>query len=357
MLQDLENLKNKVLAEMAKCGTRDELETARIKYLGRAGEINKIMEKLPSLSLDERKKIGSAANELKRALEKAFEQKLAEILKIAAPQVDFTLPGVVPPVGHLHPLTQFMRRVVGVFERLGYEVVDGPEVETEENNFDLLNVPKDHPARDSHDTFWLKTRTDAEGYADRRGIPRESALSRRESALLLRTHTSPVQLRAMRARKPPVRLIVPGRVFRHEATDAGHETTFYQCEGLVIDKGIRVTDLFGTLRTLLQEIFGTDVKMRVRPHYYPFVEPGFDVDMSCTICGGEGCSVCKQTGWLEMLGSGMVHPQVLRNMKVDPRIYSGFAFGLGIDRFMMLYYGVNDIRLSYSGDLRFIKQF
>lgn len=354
MTQELENLKNKALDEIAKSGTRDELEQMRIKYLGRTGEINKIMGKLPSLSLEERKKIGSAANEIKKTLEKVFEQRLAEVLQTATRAVDFTLPGIHPPVGHSHPLTQFMRRVVDVFRRMGYEVVDGPEIETEENNFDLLNVPKDHPARDAHDTFWLKTRIDA----DRRGqFLRESALSQRESALLLRTHTSPVQLRAMRTRKPPVRLIVPGRVFRHEATDAGHETTFYQCEGLVIDKGIRVTDLFGTLRTLLQEIFGAQVKMRVRPHYYPFVEPGFDVDMSCTICLGKGCSVCKQTGWLEMLGSGMVHPQVLRNMKVNPHGFSGFAFGLGIDRFMMLYYGVSDIRLSYSGDLRFIKQF
>lgn len=345
MLQDLENLKSRAIKELKQTLSREELESLRIKYLGRSGEINKMMEKLPELALDERKKIGSAANELKKTLEKVFEQKLSEALRTARVAVDFTLPGVVPPVGHLHPLTQFMRRVVGVFECMGYEVVDGPEVETEENNFDLLNVPKDHPARDSHDTFWLKTRKDADSYAERR------------RNLLLRTHTSPVQLRAMKTRKPPVRLIVPGRVFRHEATDAGHETTFYQCEGLVIDKGIRVTDLFGTLRTLLQEIFGQDVKMRVRPHYYPFVEPGFDVDMSCTICLGKGCSVCKQTGWLEMLGSGMVHPQVLRNMKVDPRVYSGFAFGLGIDRFMMLYYGVSDIRLSYSGDLRFLKQF
>jgi len=323
-------------------------------------ELGKISEKLGSLSQGERRVLGQAVNEFKRVVSGALVSKESEYVRSSGPRVDLTLPGIPPKAGHLHPLTQFMRRVVGIFERMGYEVLQGPEVETEEYNFDLLNVPKDHPARDMHDTFWLRQKVS------------NSKSEIRNPKLLLRTHTSSVQLRAMLApktdeslargrrgetRKSPVRLIVPGRVFRHEATDAGHETTFYQCEGLVIDKGIRVTDLFGTLKTLLQEIFGSDVKMRIRPHYYPFVEPGFDIDIACLICHGRGCSVCKQSGWLEMLGSGMVHPQVLRNMKIDPRIYSGFAFGLGIDRFMMLYYGVNDVRLSYSGDLRFVRQF
>ena len=252
--------------------------------------------------------------------------------------MDFTLPGKKIEVGHVHPITQFMRKIVGFFTQLGFEVVEGPEVETEEYSFDKLNIPKNHPARDMWDTFWLKN--------DKPG----------SQNLPLRPHTSHVQLRAMETRKPPVRLIVPGRVFRHEATDARHETTFYQCEGLVIDKNVRMTDLIGVLKMLLQNIFG-DVEIRVRPSFFPFVEPGIEVDMSCLLCKGKGCSVCGGDGWLEMLGAGMVHPVVLKNMGVDPKEYNGYAFGMGVDRLMMLHNKVTDIRLSYGGDLRFVKQF
>ncbi len=284
---------------------------------------------------------------------------------------DFTLPGKQINVGHLHPLTQFMRKIVGFFTTLGFEVVEGPEVETEEYNFDKLNIPEDHPARDLWDTFWLKN--DCHSGESRNPDPNESGSRVKHGMtenLLLRTHTSPVQLRAMETRKPPVRLIVPGRVFRHEATDARHETTFEQCEGLVIDKGVRMTDLIGVLKMLLQHIFG-DVEIRVRPSFFPFVEPGIEVDMSCVLCkqkarlpvagapgdGGQGCSVCGGDGWLEMLGAGLVHPRVLKNMGIDPKEYNGYAFGIGVDRLMMLHNKVTDIRLSYGGDLRFVKQF
>lgn len=311
--------------------TSETREQLRLSFFGRAqGSITNLTKKLGALEVEDRKVLGMRLNKLKALVDGLLNSTAGGAEQSS--HIDTTLTGKEPEVGHLHPLTQFMRKVTGVFTAMGFEIVEGSEVETEEYNFDLLNVPATHPARDTQDTFWLK------------------------NGLLLRTHTSPMQVRAMKSRKPPVRLIVPGRVFRHEATDAGHETTFMQCEGLVIDSHVRVTDLIGTIRTLLQSIFG-DVKIRMRPHFYPFVEPGLDVDMSCLICGGKGCSVCKQTGWLEMMGSGMVHPKVLKNMNIDPKKYTGFAFGLGIDRFMMLYYGVNDIRLSWSGDLRFLKQF
>jgi len=252
------------------------------------------------------------------------------------PDFDPTLPGGLFRRGHLHPLTQFFNKLEGVFLSMGFEVLDGREVESELFNFDLLNVPKDHPARDAHDTFWV---------------------SNQGNKAVLRTHTSPMQVRAMQTRKPPVRLIVPGKVFRHEATDASHETTFYQCEGLVIDENIGLRDLMGTIRGALSAIFEKDVKVRIRPSFFPFVEPGVEVDMSCLLCGGSGCPVCKQKGWVEMLGAGMVHPKVLENMGVDAQKYSGFAFGIGIDRLAMAYYGIDDVRLFHSGDLRFIRQF
>src|SRR3989338_4906459 len=236
-------------------------------------------------------------------------------------------------------MKKFSEKIEDIFIKMGYEILSGPEMETQEYNFDLLNVPENHPSRDIQDTFYADKK-------DKRGRP-----------YVLRTHTSPVQIRAMEPRRPPVRLIAPGRVFRNERTDAGHETTFYQCEGLVIDKNIRVTDLIGTLELFIKRLYGSDAKIRVRPHFYPFTEPSMDIDMSCLLCRGKGCSFCKQSGWIETLGSGMVHPNVLANMGVDHVKWSGFAFGLGIDRLMMLYYGVDDIRLSYGGDLRFLEQF
>lgn len=336
MKEQLEQLKIKALAELETINTIQALQTFEVQYLGRKGYVTTILRQMKNLSKEERPVIGKLANEIKQSIVQAFEKQktiIGRAVRPAPSALEMTWPGEPKQIGHLHPITQFMREVQDIFVSMGFEVIHGREVETPKYNFDLLNISKDHPTRDAWDTYYL------------------------EKGLVLRTHTSPVQLRAMESRKPPVRLIVPGRVFRHEATDAGHETTFYQCEGLVIDKGISVAHLIGTLEMFLKAVFGPKVKTRVRPELYPFVEPGMDVDMQCLICNGEGCSVCKQRGWLEMLGSGMVHPKVLKNMGVDPEEYSGFAFGLGIDRLMMLKTGINDIRLSYRGDLRFLEQF
>jgi len=333
---NLEQIKSEAETLINNAEDLNSLENLEIKFLGRKdGEITKIMHGLASMSLAEKKKIGPEANEVKKKIESFILQRRNELLGKSRPNFDYTLPPKELETGHLHPITQFMRKVSDVFVSMGFETVDGPEVEMDKYNFDALNIPKDHPARDMWDTFYIKNRKD----------------------LVLRTHTSPVQIRAMGKRKPPVRLVCPGRVFRREATDAGHETNFYQCEGLVIDENISMANLISTLRVFFKKIFGGDVEIRVRPSFFPFVEPGIEVDMSCLLCKGKGCSACKQTGWVELLGAGMVHPTVLKNMGVDYKKYSGFAFGLGIDRFMMLYYGVNDVRLSYSGDVRFVKQF
>ncbi|MEA3272362.1 MAG: phenylalanine--tRNA ligase subunit alpha [Patescibacteria group bacterium] len=341
MKTNLNKIKKDVLELVNQAKDLKSLEKIETQFLGRKdGEITKILRGLKKLTVKQKKEIGPLANALKKEIKEMLKEKKNNLVgKRTDRGFDYTLPPKKPEVGHLHPITQFTKKVTDVFVSMGFEIVDGPEVETEEYNFDLLNIPAEHPSRDMWDTYYIKK-------------SRNEALPR-----LLRTHTSSVQLRAMEKRKPPVRLIVPGRVFRHEAVDAGHETNFYQCEGLVIDENVSMANLISTLRVFVKKIFGEKAKIRVRPSYFPFVEPGIEVDMSCLICDSKGCSACKQTGWLEMLGAGMVHPKVLENMKVDSKKYTGFAFGLGIDRFMMLYYGINDIRLSYNGDLRFIKQF
>ena len=335
MKDQLHKIKQKGLADLEKISNIKQLRNFEVRYFGRKGELSQVMRQIKDLPKNERPELGQLANEVKQALNTARNKTEKSL---TAPQrevsvIDLTWPSPPHQLGHLHPITQFLRKVVDIFTAMGFEVLEGQEVETPEYNFDLLNIPKNHPARDAWDTFYV------------------------EGGLLMRTHTSPVQIRAMKKKRPPVRLIAPGRVFRHEATDAGHETTFYQCEGLVIDRGITVSNLISTLEQFLKEVFGSKVKIRVRPEYYPFVEPGLDIDMQCLICDGQGCSVCQQRGWLEMLGSGMVHPKVLNNMNIDPEKFSGFAFGLGIDRLMMLYHGIDDVRLSYSGDLRFLEQF
>ncbi|MFC1656678.1 phenylalanine--tRNA ligase subunit alpha [Patescibacteria group bacterium] len=236
-------------------------------------------------------------------------------------------------MANLHPITQFMRLSLDFFQKNGFEIIDTPEIETEYYNFDSLNVPSTHPSRDTQDTFWLKNNK------------------------VLRTHTTSAQVREMEKRKPPVRIVVPGRCFRNERTDAGHETTFFQLDGFVIDKDIKINHLLTLTDDFAKHIFGKDIKTRIRPHFYPFVEPGFDIDINCLICAGKGCSVCKKSGWLEVMPCGMIHPIVFKNMSIDPEMWSGFAFGFGIDRLMMLYYGIDDIRLSYKNDLRFLKQF
>lgn len=324
---DLDTLRQDYRAALRDASGLADLDRVERAFLGRHGRIKQFYSELPTLEVDARKQRGSALNALRAELQTVTEERRRALSETRRPQqglTDITLPGIRPTPGALHPLMAFQERIEDIFLSMGYEVVRGPEVEWSSYNFDLLNVPKDHPSRDAWDTFYI-----------------DAPKARGGDELLLRTQTSPVQIRAMEKRRPPVRLIAPGRVFRHEATDASHEATFYQIEGLVIDQGIRVTDLIGTVEAFLRTLFGREMRFRIRPHFYPFTEPSMDIELRWK---GE---------WLEMAGSGMVHPKVLENMKVDPSRFSGFAFGMGPERLMMLYYGIHDIRLSYAGDVRF----
>lgn len=343
--QKLANIKTKAVAEFFSLQNNAEIEKWRVKYLGRKGALSALFEEIGKFRTEERQYLGKAANELKKELEEKLRAASDRTKSHGKGEESFdeTAPGIPVPRGTKHPLTQFTDRICAVFTSMGFEIVEDREVEKVEYNFDKLNMPDNHPARDMWDTFYIKSQ-----------IPPANGMFHE---VVLRTHTSPVQLRAMETRKPPVRLVVPGRCYRHDATDASHETGFYQLEGLVIDKGVSVANMIYVLDSVLKRLFGNFVKIRIRPSFFPFVEPGHEIDMSCMICEQKGCSVCSKTGWLEMMGSGMVHPVVLNNMGVDSELYTGFAFGMGIDRLMMLYYGVDDIRLSYSGDLRFLKQF
>ena len=340
MKKKLEQIHKDAIKALKEASDSTTLEKLEKKYLGRKAELAKLSKDIKDLAQKERPLVGKLINDIKKDISAIIQEKRSGAgAEKKSAKFDHTLPGINPNVGHLHPITQFLEKIEDIFMKMGYEIVEGPELESQKYNFDLLNFPKDHPTRDIQDTFYVDK-------DDSQGRP-----------YLLRTHTSNVQIHAMKTRKPPVRVLVPGRVFRNERTDAGHESTFYQCEALVIDENIRITDLIGTLEMFIKRLFGDDVNIRVRPHFYPFTEPSIDIDMSCLLCDGEGCAFCKKSGWIETLGAGMVHPNVLKNMKVDPNKYSGFAFGLGIDRLMMLYYQVDDIRLSYGGDLRFIEQF
>jgi len=338
MKELLEKIAREAEEALSRVNTKKDFERLRYDFLGRSGKLADISKQMKTLSAEEKKNIGKFFNELKNSIENSFNahpfSKNDDSEDGKKTFIDYTLPGKAGALGSIHPIGQFMEKVISIFSSMGYEVIFGNEVETERYNFDFLNMPKDHPSRDIQDTFFIKGQED----------------------WVLRTHTSNMQIRSMESRKPPVRILSPGRVYRHEATDASHESMFYQVEGFAIDRDIKLTDLLGTLRMFLEAIYGK-VKLRFRPHYYPFVEPGLDVDMACLICGGKGCSVCKKTGWLEMIGSGMIHPTVLKNMNVDPKIWSGFAFGVGLDRLMILYYGIDDVRLSYQGDVRFLRQF
>lgn len=319
--------------------TSEELETVRIDVLGRKGTLTHFSKEIPKLAADERGAAGKALNAAKQAIESAFETKKSRFeeqalsARLDAEWVDLTLPAPVVRPGRLHPLTLIRHEIEEVFTSMGFAVMDGPEVETEWNNFDALNIPPDHPARDMQDTFWL------------------------DNGHLLRTHTSPVQIRGMRKLGPPLRMIAPGRVFRNEEVDASHEHTFYQLEGMMVDRDVSVAHLLYFMKTLLSAVFKRDVTVRLRPGYFPFVEPGFELDIQCLICGGPGCAVCKQSGWVELLPCGLVHPNVLRFGGIDPEQWSGFAFGLGLTRLVMMRYGIDDIRLLQSGDLRFAQQF
>jgi phenylalanyl-tRNA synthetase alpha chain len=320
--------------------TEEELRAIEREYLDKGGLVAGLLAAVPSLPSPERPQAGRSANELKLAIVAALaaaREKLANAaldLERSGGGFDATLPAIRSERGSLHPLTQITRELSDLFHAMGFHVLDGPEVETDEYNFEALNIPRDHPARDMQDTF----RCDPEG------------------KLVLRTHTSPGQVRAMRRLKPPFRAIVPGKVFRQETTDASHEHTFHQMEGLVIDKDISVAHLIGTMKTLLRGMFGRELEVRLRPGYFPFVEPGFELDARCPFCK-TGCSVCKQSTWVELLPCGMVHPNVLRASGIDPEQWGGFAFGLGLSRLVMLRFQIDDVRLLLGGDLRFLEQF
>ena len=316
-----------------------QIEDIRVKYLGKKGELTALLKLMGSLSPEERPKMGQLVNDAKGLVETAISERKAKLkekaqeLKLKAETLDITLPEKEVNSGGLHPLSIVTNDLIDIFQSMGFDVLDGPEVETDYYNFECLNVPADHPARDMQDTFYL---------ADK---------------LLLRTQTSAAQIRTMETRKPPIRIICPGRVFRADEVDATHSPVFHQLEGLVVDKGVTMCDLMGVLEQFAREIYGDDVKVRFRPSFFPFTEPSVEVDISCTECGGKGCRVCKGEGWIEILGAGMVHPNVLRCCGIDPEVYSGFAFGLGIDRITTTRYKISDIRLLFENDKRFLEQF
>lgn len=344
MLSQINELASKAFAELAEVTNFEELESWRIRYLGKKSFIVQNLRSLTSFSLDERKIIGGRANEVKKAFEAAIEEKRTaldrERLANRYQSLDITLPGKKIALGHLHPTTQTLIEISDIFKGMGFQIVEGPEVEWDYYNFQALNMPEGHPARDMFATLWI----DAKPH-------------NRFGAMLLRTHTSPVQIRAMERLHPPIRIIAPGKVYRYEATDVTHEWMFHQVEGLAVDRNISMADLKGTLFEFARQLFGKDRKFRFRCDYFPFVEPGGELAIDCINCHGSGCRVCGNSGWLEILGCGMVHPEVLRRVGIDPDVFSGFAFGMGVERIPILRYGVEDIRLFYSNDLRFLEQF
>ena len=337
MKENLEQIRQQALAAIAAEGA--DIEALRVKYLGKKGELTVVLRGMGQLSAEERPVVGQIVNDVRADIENALaarkEALKAQALEaqLKAEKLDVTMPGTAPRMGHVHPLTLVQRDLEDIFIGMGFSIVEGPEGEYDYYNFQALNIPPDHPARDTQDTFYI---TDN---------------------ILLRTQTSSVQAHAMEVQKPPIRIISPGRVYRSDAMDATHSPLFHQLEGLVVDKGITMGDLKGTLDVFAKTEFGSDTRTRLRPHHFPFTEPSAEVDISCFVCGGKGCRLCKNEGWIEILGAGMVHPNVLRMSNIDPETYSGFAFGLGIERIAMLKYHIDDIRLMYENDVRFLEQF
>ena len=344
--KEIEELQAGALEELSRLADLKEVEAWRIRYLGKNAKLICALRGLGELPPEQRRTLGAIANQVKQSFENALAGrqkavKEAELLRSQErDKLDITLPGRPIPLGRLHPTTQILRQICGIFTSMGFQVAEGPEVEWDYYNFEALNIPEGHPARDMWATFWMD-------YQDEAG----------QRPMLLRTHTSPMQIRIMEQTQPPLRVIVPGKVYRYEATDATHESMFYQVEGLAVDKGITMADLKGTLFEYARRLFGRERKARFRCDYFPFVEPGVEMAIDCLMCQGKGCRLCGNSGWLEILGAGMVHPDVLRRVGYDPDVYSGFAFGMGVERMVMLRYGIEDIRLFYSNDLRFLKQF
>ncbi|HVC79578.1 MAG TPA: phenylalanine--tRNA ligase subunit alpha [Chloroflexota bacterium] len=339
LIATLADLRHRALERLALTTTADLLEEWRIAFIARKGELPGLREQLPSVPREDMPGVGKAFNAAKQALEQAYEARKEALggaaleAGLAAEAIDITLPGRAPLTGYAHPVRETLREIIRIFGSMGFSVAEGPEAETDRNNFELLNIPADHPSRDTMDTFYLD-------------VP---------GGILLRTHTSPVQARVMLSQDPPIRIIAPGRCFRRDQEDASHLSYFWQCEGLAVDRDITFSDLKGVLANFANQILGCNV--RFRPHHFQFTEPSAEFDFSCLVCGGKGCRVCKYEGWLEISGAGMVHPQVLRNVGYDPEVYSGFAFGMGPERITMMRYGINDIRLLNANDLRFLRQF
>jgi phenylalanyl-tRNA synthetase alpha chain len=341
MQEKLEKIKKQISESIKSVENEIQLKDLEIKFLGRKGELTNLLKNLAELSAEAKKEIGVFANNIKKDIQILFADKSRDLEgKAEQEDVDVTLPGKEIKSGHLHPITQVQDIFERIFVSMGFLVLDGPELESDYFNFEALNISKDHPARDMQDTFYIANKDSAA-----------------EPDMVMRTHTSPMQIRAMLQYGAPLRAIVPGRCFRCEATDVRHEHTFYQVEGLMIDKKINFSHLRGMLEEVGSKLFGANTKLRMRPKYYPFVEPGANGEYTCFLCGGAGCRLCKQTGWLEVIGSGMIHPHVLRAGGIDPDIYQGFAFGFGLSRLVQLKYGIEDVRLFNSGDLRFLQQF
>ena len=341
LVDQLERLQEDALAGLTGVSDEAGLEEWRVHYLGRRGPLNTTLRSIGDLSPEERPVVGARGNDIRRLLEERFEERAQEVRSATIARalvegaIDVTLPGRRPPVGRLHPTTRMLREICGALVSMGFQVVEGPEVESDYYNFQALNIPPEHPARDMWDTLWLDP----------------------DQGMLLRTQTSNVQIRVLEQMEPPIRIISPGRVYRNEATDATHEAIFFQVEGLVVDEGVTFAQLKGTLAALLRRLFGAERQIDFRGSYFPFVEPGIEVAMDCFRCNGAGCRTCGESGWLEVLGAGMVHPKLLANTEHDPNKYTGYAFGMGVERLAMLKYGIEDIRLLYGNDMRFLRQF
>lgn len=339
MQEKLLNLQEAALNEIKDTSSIEAVESLRVKYLGKKGEITAILKEMGKLSAEERPVIGQVANKVRESIEGSISSKKEELKaiekqkKLAEEVIDVTMPAKSVKVGKKHPISQIIDEVSEIFMGMGFSIAEGPEVETVENNFDALNAPIDHPSRDMSDTFYIN------------------------SELLLRTQTSPVQVRTMKGQELPIKIIAPGRCFRFDAPDATHSPMFHQIEGLVVGKDVTMAQLKGTLDMFVKKLFGENTKTKFRPHNFPFTEPSAEVDVTCFKCQGSGCPMCKQEGWIEILGAGMVHPNVLRNCGIDPEVYSGFAFGMGVDRITMLKYEIDDIRLLFENDMRFLDQF
>ena len=339
MKEKLMEIRERAEKELSELRDATELENFRVQVLGKKGELTGILKQMGSLSAEERPKMGQLANEVRASIEAMLKEKTAELrskeqeAKLKKETIDVTLPGKKHEIGHKHPLSIVLDEVKDIFVGMGFQIATGPEVEWDYYNFEALNLPPDHPARDTQDTFYITEK------------------------MLLRTQTSPVQIRVMEKQEPPIRIIAPGRVYRSDAVDATHSPFFHQIEGLVVDKGITMGDLKGSLMQFAKRLYGEDTEIRLRPHHFPFTEPSCEMDVTCFKCGGKGCPTCKGEGWIEVLGAGMVHPKVRRNCGIDPAEYSGFAFGMGIERIAMLKYGVKDLRLYFENDIRFLHQF